>query len=177
MTRRSSSNCPLGKFWRATDGGAAAEFALVLPLLLILLFAGLEIGRALHDYHTVSKSVRDAGRYAARWPGTCPDVGEYALTPTVEAETRHLALTGRIDEPNGDDDYLLSQWRDTDTVTVRLICSEIGDWSGLYAGEAYMRTVRVTAEAPFEFLYATLLGLPDGRITLSLQHTQPHVGE
>jgi Flp pilus assembly protein TadG len=44
-------------------GVAIIEFALVLPLLLILTFITTEFGRALYQYNTITKSVRDAARY------------------------------------------------------------------------------------------------------------------
>jgi Flp pilus assembly protein TadG len=44
-------------------GTAMVEFALVLPLLLILTFITTEFSRALYQYNTLTKSVRDAARY------------------------------------------------------------------------------------------------------------------
>jgi Flp pilus assembly protein TadG len=44
-------------------GVALVEFALVLPLLLTLTFITTEYGRALYQYNTLTKSVRDAVRY------------------------------------------------------------------------------------------------------------------
>ncbi|HJU70879.1 MAG TPA: TadE/TadG family type IV pilus assembly protein [Paucimonas sp.] len=44
-------------------GVAIIEFALTLPLLLILMFITTEFGRALYQYNTIAKSVRDAARY------------------------------------------------------------------------------------------------------------------
>lgn len=44
-------------------GVALIEFALVLPLLLILTFITTEFGRALYQYNTLTKAVRDASRY------------------------------------------------------------------------------------------------------------------
>jgi Flp pilus assembly protein TadG len=44
-------------------GVAIIEFALILPLLLVLAFATTELGRALYEYQTVAKSVRQAARY------------------------------------------------------------------------------------------------------------------
>ena len=170
MIRRNRPTNSLRGFAQRNDGAAASEFALMLPLLVILLFAGVEIGRVLHDYHTVSKSVRDAGRYAARWHFACPDT--VYTDPDVVANTRNLALTGRV---SGDGDYLLALWDEPETVTVTLTCSDNGGWEGLYS-ETQVRSVNVRAEVPFEFLFASLLGLP-GRLTLTLEHTQPHVGE
>lgn len=45
------------------SGVALVEFALVLPVLLVLTVATTEIGRALYEYNTVAKAVRAAARY------------------------------------------------------------------------------------------------------------------
>jgi Flp pilus assembly protein TadG len=47
----------------AQQGVAIVEFALILPLLLLLSFTTTEFGRALYEYETVAKSVRQAARY------------------------------------------------------------------------------------------------------------------
>lgn len=53
------------------NGVAMVEFALVLPLLLILTFIVTEYSRALYQYNTLTKSVRDAARYlSTQNPGT-----------------------------------------------------------------------------------------------------------
>jgi Flp pilus assembly protein TadG len=52
-------------------GVAIVEFALVLPLMLLLTFITTEFGRAIFQYNTLAKSVRDAGRYVSiQTPGT-----------------------------------------------------------------------------------------------------------
>jgi len=52
-------------------GVALVEFALVLPLLLLLTFIVIEYSRALYQYNTLAKSVRDAARYLSiQNPGT-----------------------------------------------------------------------------------------------------------
>ena len=52
-------------------GAALVEFALILPLLLILSFVTTELGRALYRYNTTAKVVRDAVRYlSVQQPGT-----------------------------------------------------------------------------------------------------------
>ena len=45
------------------SGVALVEFALILPLLLLLTFITTEFGRALFQYNILTKSVRDAARY------------------------------------------------------------------------------------------------------------------
>ena len=53
------------------SGVALIEFALVLPLLLLMTFVVTEYSRALYQYNTLTKSVRDAARYLSMQdPGT-----------------------------------------------------------------------------------------------------------
>lgn len=52
-------------------GAALVEFALVLPLLLLLTLITTEFGRAMYQYNTLTKSVGDAVRYlSTQTPGT-----------------------------------------------------------------------------------------------------------
>jgi hypothetical protein len=44
-------------------GVAITEFALVVPLLLLLALITTEYGRAVYQYNTLTKTVRDAARY------------------------------------------------------------------------------------------------------------------
>jgi Flp pilus assembly protein TadG len=44
-------------------GVALIELALVLPLLILLTLIATEFGRAIYQYNTIAKSVRDAARY------------------------------------------------------------------------------------------------------------------
>lgn len=56
---------------RIQKGVALVEFALIIPLLLILTFITTEFGRAVYQYNTLTKSVRDAVRYlSVQAPGT-----------------------------------------------------------------------------------------------------------
>ena len=62
-------------------GVALVEFALVLPLLLILTFIVTEYSRALYQYNTLTKSVRDAARYLSiQSPG---DTTKYAIAKNL----------------------------------------------------------------------------------------------
>jgi Flp pilus assembly protein TadG len=58
-------------FGHKQKGVAIVEFALILPTLLIMTFIVTEFGRALYQYNTIAKSVRDAARYlSVQQPGT-----------------------------------------------------------------------------------------------------------
>ena len=45
------------------NGTAVVEFAILLPLLILLVFGITEYGRAMYQYDTLTKSVRSAVRY------------------------------------------------------------------------------------------------------------------
>ena len=62
-------------------GVALVEFALVLPLLLILTFIVTEYSRALYQYNTLTKSVRDAARYLS--VQTPRDTTKYAIAKNL----------------------------------------------------------------------------------------------
>lgn len=56
-------------------GVALVEFALVLPFLLLLSVVAIDFGRAIWEYNTLTKSVRNAARYLSiQTPGTNVDV-------------------------------------------------------------------------------------------------------
>lgn len=48
---------------RSERGAAAVEFAVILPILLLVVGGAVEFGRAFWFYDTLSKATRDAARY------------------------------------------------------------------------------------------------------------------
>lgn len=69
------------------------EFAIVLPLLLLLMFAAAELGRVLYQYNTLIKSARDGARYLAAnaflGDGT-------QVNPAAPEQTQNLVAYGAI---------------------------------------------------------------------------------
>jgi hypothetical protein len=56
-------------------GVALIEFALIVPFLLLLSITTIELGRAIWEYNTLTKSVRDAARYLSiRAPGSATEI-------------------------------------------------------------------------------------------------------
>lgn len=51
---------------RDSRGAAAAEMALVTPLLLVIMIGSVELGSYFYNEHILVKAVRDGARYAAR---------------------------------------------------------------------------------------------------------------
>jgi Flp pilus assembly protein TadG len=54
------------RFWRREEGAILVEFAVTLPLILILAFLSVESMRLFWSYQAVIAGVRDATRYLAR---------------------------------------------------------------------------------------------------------------
>lgn len=81
-------------------GLAMVELAIVLPLLLFLLLAVAEMGRAFFQYNTLSKSVRDGARYLAAQArsGTGGGVADSAFD-----EAQRLVLCGKTACTSGDE--------------------------------------------------------------------------
>ncbi|MCH7692109.1 MAG: pilus assembly protein [Proteobacteria bacterium] len=142
-------------------GNAVVEFALVLPLLL-LLFAGIsEIGRAYYQANAVEKGLRAGALFAGR--------NDFPLTAQVRTMVANLVKTGTLD---GSGPYLVSGWADVnadlnidDTLTFPVDATTT------------IPVVRVTATVPFDPLIPgmlTLVGLGD--VTIQLSHEQAYVG-
>ena len=72
------------------NGAAIVEFALTLPLLLLLTMITTEFGRAIYQYNTIVKSLRGAARYLSLQTPSNP------LTPNTAAITAatNLAVFG-----------------------------------------------------------------------------------
>ncbi|MFQ3596610.1 MAG: TadE/TadG family type IV pilus assembly protein [Sphingomonadaceae bacterium] len=77
---------------RADEGGATAiEFALVAPLLLALLFGGMEIGRYLWFAAALDHAVVGAARCAGLAQATCE--GDAQLAGAIEVSLRAVGVT------------------------------------------------------------------------------------
>lgn len=92
------------------------EFAFVVPVVLAMMFAVVDFGRALYTYHFVSSAAREATRWASvrgkectDYPKACPasaaDVQEYveSITPTgIDGSAARLSVGTSWLLPPGD---------------------------------------------------------------------------
>lgn len=152
-------------------GGSAAELALLLPLLTVLLFGGLELGYYFYNEHQVIKGVRDGARYASRLSfadlncasGSPDTSGLSAVTPEIQEVTS----TGEI--ANGTP--RVPGWLPSD-VTVTLSCVAKGtDVSGIYAKQAAAPVVTVSATVPYKSLFGGMGILNNGYILQAKQES------
>ena len=77
-------------------GLATVELALVSPFLLVMMLVAAEFTRAFYKYNILTKSVRDAARWASDdvYIGS---TGVFQLTSGKIAEAENIAKTGTID--------------------------------------------------------------------------------
>lgn len=79
----------------AHRGTATVEFAIALPVLLLLMLATAEFGRLISQYNTLSKAVRDGARYAAS-TAALGSTGLVYVSPQIQASVANLVSTGNI---------------------------------------------------------------------------------
>jgi Flp pilus assembly pilin Flp len=181
------------RFRRAQGGNAGVEFALLLPLLALILFGTIEFGRVWHDFHIVNQSVRDAARYLGRLDYTCTgSTGCGTCDPTTGVcsggpctindpndvlEGVNLAMTGSVSGGQN----LLSSWNQPSSLTINLcaIANPIGtsnELQGLYLDQTSVPYVELAADVPFNFLFGELAASA-AQITIGLEHKVVMVGQ
>lgn len=85
------------RFVRDCGAAAAAEMALVVPLLLILMTGSMELGNYFLDEHTLAKAVRDGARFAARQPfASYPNCTGSPDDTTVVTPTKNVVMYGYL---------------------------------------------------------------------------------
>ena len=120
---------------RDARANAAAEMALVTPLLLIIMLGCTELGNYYRSEHVLLKAVRDGARFAARQSfsnyNSCATTGTDLSSSTVGTNTKTIVEKGSLDSTQPD---LLPNWS---TATFKLTCTSKASaggqtMSGLY---------------------------------------------
>ena len=138
--------------------------ALVLPMLIILLFGGMEGGYYLWREHTVVKAVRDGARYAGRLPFDAFDCtgGDVVNSPTTYKDwignvTRTSVINADTNTP-----IKVPGWvsNSPPLITITVTCDPDGDTTqnfGLYSElPDGAPIVRVAANVPYQPLFFNL---------------------
>ena len=145
--RRTSS------FLRDTRGTASVEMALMLPMLMALLFAGMEGGYYFWSEHRVVKAVRDGARYAGRQSFDQYDCSAASTTTATNTAIRNLTRTGTL---NGSGAPLIPGWADAQT-TVTVAPCNTATATGLFLSQANGAVrVTVSADVPYRSLFSSL---------------------
>ncbi len=143
----------LAEIWNCESGNALVEAAIVLPLGILLLAGGWELGRGLSYYHAVDKAVRDAARYVARLPqGIAYD----------QARARNLVLYGNWDTtaPSG--------------IQTSVYPGTISTFS-IDAGRFAAGFVSLEADVSYTFPLLSIFR-PSSTLVFRVKHEQPFIG-
>ena len=87
----------------SAEGIALVEFALILPILILLLVGILDTGRAVNAYVTISNASREGARYVALNPTAAPSaIKSSAVLPhaqQLDAGSVTVSVTYSNDDP------------------------------------------------------------------------------
>lgn len=138
---------------RNRDGAAAAELALVLPLLLTILFGSLEMGRFFWSEHQLVQAVRDASVFASRQRIDHFDCAAGTVDSAVTTPVTNLVRTGEL---SGGTDRL-PNWTDAAaSVNVTLACVTAAggtNLSGMYrTNDNVVPVITVAASVPYHVI-------------------------
>ena len=142
----------LRRFLSCQQGAAAAEMALLLPLMIVMLFTGLEAGHYMYQRHQVTKALRDGVRFAARQDFNDMSCSSGASTAVVDA-TRNVTRTGQVASGGVS---RIPNWQATD-ITVLIDCTGVSstvNQTGIYDSTRVGRKVVVQTD----FNYTPLFG-------------------
>jgi Flp pilus assembly protein TadG len=143
------------------------EFALVLPVMLILLLAAVDFGRLFFSYIAVNNAAREGAVYAAVHAADTPFVAGDFVAGTSAAAAREAAAQGQGGEGSltvsGPTCYVQGTTTTTDCHAASNFAPGIGN------------QVSVTVAQPFTFLTPLIghLFSSDGQLTLSVSATAP----
>lgn len=150
----------LNRLRRSRGGVAAVEFALVLPLLLLILVAIVEIGRVMSQASAVEKGLRAGAQFAAR-SSVLP------LTGSADQQFQNLVKWGNVD---GTGSLLVDGWADANaTLSINLRNDTVG-------GNP-VTVIRVQASVPYDPLLSGLAGFFGlDSFTITTSHEQTYIG-
>ena len=136
----------LARLVRDRRGAAAAEMALVAPLLCTILIGSVELGSLFYNEHVLTKAVRDGARYAARQGFSYYGTSSTCASPTDAAMIGNVRQLVRTSLLSGTDRF--SDIQDGDiTVSANCLASVSSQsMTGIYRGRtAGAPVVRVDA--------------------------------
>ncbi len=85
MRRRFGSKTKRGI--RGEHGASAVEFAIILPVLVLLILGGMDLAHMFYIQHVVTTASREGARYGAKYTGNPP------VDPTTDQITAYVNST------------------------------------------------------------------------------------
>ena len=150
---------------RNPAGQALTEFALVVPVMMVLLLLAVDFGRLFFTYIEVNNAAREATYYASA------HAGDAVYTEWVyEAEVATAALReANVQGQGGEGAMTVTGPTCFDPATSSAIdCRAAASWAGGIGNQ-----VTVTVDRPFTFLTPLIGGVFGGDLTLTASATAP----
>lgn len=136
---------------RRERGQALAEFALVLPVFLAMLFGAIDIGRVIWAADALANAAREGARFASVRGDS--DITPDATKADIRTETLKYAVAA------GTNLVVTVCYSTVRFANSTLACSGDADEAGATTARGSLVTVRVTADVPL--LTGPLVGLPN----------------
>lgn len=174
----------IARFLRADQGAVAAEFVLMLPIMILLLFLGMEGGHFAWSQHNLIKAVREGTRYASRLPvDSFCDGATQQLDPDAEDLIKAIVVTGALPPADGGAARgPVVFGLQADQVTVDPDCAVLapgdeGFGTGIYSdlGNGGPVVTITVAGVPYPSLFERL-GVIDGSYRLTATASAPVIG-
>ena len=161
----------LRDLWICRRGAAAAELALLLPLLAGMLFGAIEVAYYFYNQHQVVKGVRDGARYASRQSFAAINCESGAsMDSGVQTAIQEVTRTGR---PSGGTTRVPG-WENSE-VAVAVSCPTTALTTGIYDGQTNAPVVTVTANVNYQSLFDGV-GIITDSYTLNATQQSPVMG-
>jgi len=155
---------------RNEEGAAAAEMMLVTPMLIILMFASVEMGNYFLTEHAVIKQVRDGARYASRLtiaePFSCTagsDLSGVFADGNASTDIENVTKTGSVDGTatgrfgSNSSTFWSACPGATAPVSVSVRCVNKANYAGIYSTlDGNIPVVLVRADVRYPSLFAAL---------------------
>ena len=55
------------RLFKHTEGATAVEFGIILPVLMLLMLGGMDLGHMFYMQHVITNASREGARYAANY--------------------------------------------------------------------------------------------------------------
>ena len=147
-------------------GAAAAELAMVLPLLVMLMFSGLELGNYFMNEHSLVKAVRNGARFASRQPFANYTACSGSPGGTAVADTQNVVMGGYLSGGT-----ILTPNINAGDISVTTSCATTAGgqtFSGIYNGRPDgAQIVTVTASVEYRSVVSAAFGFNPVGLTLN----------
>ena len=144
-------------------GDPIIEFIFIVPLMLILGFGVMEIGRILWYQHFITKGVRDGTRYLTRVPLAGGTAACETITGDAVTYATNLARSG-------------AYWGTIAPANITVTLCPL-DHEGTFYGPDPLRLVRMTAAVPVDFPILDAFLDTGPSVTFTISNQARYIGQ